>query len=60
MQSIAKLEKITGAPSYESKVPAEVRAANSEKLIQLRGELTKLEEAKKALMHVLKPSSTTA
>lgn len=56
-RSIAKLEKAINVPTYVQKVPIEVRAAETEKLSQLRGELSKLEEAKKALMHVLDSSS---
>lgn len=40
-------------PSYESKVPEEVRTATTEKLNQLKGELLKLQEARIALSHVL-------
>lgn len=40
-------------PSYENKVPEEVRIANNEKLNQFKGELLKLQEARIALSHVL-------
>ncbi len=55
-QNIAKLEKAMTVPNYESKVPIEVRTANSEKLLQLKGELSKLIEARLALSHVINGS----
>lgn len=57
-QNIVKLEKAMTVPSYESKVPEEVRIANTEKLNQLQGELSKLKEARLALSHVLNSSSS--
>lgn len=58
-QNIGKLEKAMNVPSYESKVPEEVRIANTEKLNQLKGELSKLQEARIALSHVLISSSSS-
>lgn len=48
-QSITKLEQAMAAPDYEVKLPEEVREANSEKLIQNKGELERLIDAMTAL-----------
>ncbi|XP_071449682.1 valine--tRNA ligase isoform X1 [Hetaerina americana] len=48
-QQVSRLVSATNAPDYESKVPEEVRAANDEKLSQLRGELARLNIAEEAL-----------
>ncbi|XKL60308.1 hypothetical protein PGB90_001324 [Kerria lacca] len=53
IKNIDKIEKMINAPSYETKVPFEIRVLNSEKLIQLKGELSKLEEARQALSYIL-------
>ncbi|XP_026281108.1 valine--tRNA ligase isoform X2 [Frankliniella occidentalis] len=48
-QQVKKLEQSMVAPDYETKVPSEVRAANSEKLAQSKGEIERLAAAMKQL-----------
>ncbi|KAK3912795.1 Valine--tRNA ligase [Frankliniella fusca] len=48
-QQVRKLEQSMVAPDYDSKVPAEVRLANSEKLAQSKGEIERLAAAMKQL-----------
>lgn len=43
--SLEKLKKSMEMDGYETKVPAEVRAANAEKLQQIETELTRLADA---------------
>lgn len=44
-QQVTKLEQAMLAPEYDSKVPADVRQANSEKLAQSKGEIERLTAA---------------
>ncbi|KAL1130732.1 hypothetical protein AAG570_011973 [Ranatra chinensis] len=44
-QAIKKLEQAIAVKDYEAKVPQDVRSANSEKLVQSRGELERLRES---------------
>lgn len=48
-QSITKLEQTLSMADYESKVPEDVRQANSEKLATSRGELERLVQAMASL-----------
>lgn len=42
---LSKLKELMQAADYADKVPSEVRDANSEKLVQLEGELAKVIDA---------------